>query len=206
MTREEIEKFFGAKVPKSWFVGSPTVDLDDEEILCVGVLPDNSAVEAFREATGAERVAIAQEAESRFGAKVSWGVQHEGGTTLFTTQTTPAMTRLRLTERATLDTLIEAGVARSRSEALAWCVRLVGRHEAEWLTDLRSALVDVERVRAEGPRARMTDLLAGSKSAEEEALDAYSAIVTSVAERVVLSVAALRVGRQGHEGAGAGSL
>jgi len=72
---------------------------------------------------------------------------------LFTTQSMPVMTRLRLTERATLDTLIEAGVARSRSEALAWCVRLVGRHEAEWLADLRSALVDVERVRAEGPRA-----------------------------------------------------
>jgi len=153
MTREEIEKYFGAKVPKSWFVGKPTIELDDEEILCTGVLPDGSTVEAFRESTRAARVAIATEAEARFGRKVSWGVERDGRTTLFTTQSMPVMTRLRLTERATLDTLIEAGVARSRSEALAWCVRLVGRHEAEWLADLRSALVDVERVRAEGPRA-----------------------------------------------------
>jgi hypothetical protein len=61
------------------------------------------------------------------------------------------MTRLRLRERAVLDTLIEGGVARSRSEALAWCVKLVGRHESEWLADLREALSGVEHVRAEGP-------------------------------------------------------
>ena len=43
------------------------------------------------------------------------------------------MTRLRMRERAVLDTLIDAGVARSRSEALAWCVRLVDRHQGEWI-------------------------------------------------------------------------
>jgi hypothetical protein len=61
------------------------------------------------------------------------------------------MTRLRLRERAVLDTLIDAGVARSTSDALAWCVKLVARHQAEWLAELREALVGVERVRAEGP-------------------------------------------------------
>jgi hypothetical protein len=96
-------------------------------------------------------MAIAQEAESRFGRKVSWGVERDGVTTMFTTQTTPVMTRLRLPERTVLDTLIDAGVARSRSDALAWCVRLVGRHQAEWLTDLREALVGVEQAREEGP-------------------------------------------------------
>ena len=94
---------------------------------------------------------LATEAEARFGRKVSWGVEHDGSTTLFTTQATPVMTRLRLPERITLDTLIDGGVARSRSEALAWCVKLVGLHQAEWLSDLRTALVDVERVRSEGP-------------------------------------------------------
>lgn len=54
-------------------------------------------------------------------------------------------------ERAVLDTLIDSGVARSRSEALAWCARLVGKHQAEWLRDLREALTRVEQVRAEGP-------------------------------------------------------
>jgi len=50
-----------------------------------------------------------------------------------------------------LDTLIDAGVARSRSEALAWCVRLVGQHQADWIAELRDALTTVERVRAGGP-------------------------------------------------------
>jgi hypothetical protein len=52
-----------------------------------------------------------------------------------------------------LDTLVEAGVARSRSEALAWCVRLVGRNQAEWIESLRTALGAVGRARAEGPEA-----------------------------------------------------
>ena len=45
-----------------------------------------------------------------------------------------------------------AGVARSRSEALAWCVRLVAEKQAEWLKDLKSALAGVEKARAKGPR------------------------------------------------------
>jgi hypothetical protein len=84
---------------------------------------------------------------------VSWGVTTDGVTTLFTTLGMPTMTRLRLRERAVLDTLIDAGVARSTSDALAWCVKLVARHQSEWLAELREALVGVERVRAEGPTA-----------------------------------------------------
>ena len=63
------------------------------------------------------------------------------------------MTRLRMPERQVLDTLVDAGVARSRSHALAWCVRLVGDHEGEWIDQLRDALVHVEKVRARGPGA-----------------------------------------------------
>ncbi|MGY2082581.1 hypothetical protein [Blastococcus sp. SYSU DS0539] len=62
------------------------------------------------------------------------------------------MTRLRQPERLLLDTLVDAGVARSRSEALAWAVRLVGRHADEWLTELRDAMTSVEEVRARGPQ------------------------------------------------------
>jgi hypothetical protein len=61
------------------------------------------------------------------------------------------MTRLRMPERAVLDTLVDAGVARSRSHALAWCVRLVAEKQDEWLKDLREALTHVEKVRSEGP-------------------------------------------------------
>lgn len=149
--QDDIRSLFHSQVPRGWFEGPPVVEADDDEILCVGTLPPGQSVEQFRERTRAERMAIAAEAEARFGRKVSWGVERDGATTLFTTLNTPVMTRLRLRERAVLDTLVEAGVARSRSEALAWCVKLVGRHESEWLDELRDALVGVEHARAGGP-------------------------------------------------------
>jgi hypothetical protein len=72
---------------------------------------------------------------------------------LFTHLAVPVMTRLRQPERQVLDTLVEAGVARSRSDALAWCVRLVGRNTQTWLDELRTAVAQVEQVRAQGPAA-----------------------------------------------------
>lgn len=147
----EIRSFFAARVPSGWFVGPPDVDLDDDEILVVGALPGGSAVDTFREESRAERMAIAGDAEARFRRKVSWGVEVDGVRTVFTSQSVPVMTRLRIAERGVLDTLIDAGVARSRSDALAWCVKLVARHQADWLAELREALVSVEQVRATGP-------------------------------------------------------
>ncbi|MFC7102050.1 hypothetical protein ACFQQB_17290 [Nonomuraea rubra] len=70
---------------------------------------------------------------------------------MFTTLSVPVMTRLRQAERQVLDTLVAAGVARSRSDALAWCVRLVGKNTDEWLAELRDALQHVDRVRSSGP-------------------------------------------------------
>ena len=96
---------------------------------------------------------MAAEAERLFGRKVSWGARCGALEEHFTTLGVPVMTRLRLGDRAVLDTLIDAGVARSRSEALAWCVRLVGRHQDEWIKSLREALTAVEKVRSEGPSA-----------------------------------------------------
>ena len=62
------------------------------------------------------------------------------------------MTRLRQPERAVLDTLVDAGVARSRSDALAWSVKLVGEHADTWLAELREAMAEVDKLRAKGPR------------------------------------------------------
>jgi hypothetical protein len=152
MKSQQISEFFEEKVPKDWFTGPPQVDYDDEEILCVGTLPAGASIESFRESTREARIAIAFEAESRFGKKVSWGVERDGETQNFTTVSTPVMTRLRMRERSVLDTLVEGGVARSRSDALAWCVKLVSQHEADWLAELREALADVEQVRNVGPR------------------------------------------------------
>ena len=128
----DLDAFFASRIPAGWFTGPVRIDADDEEILCVGTLPAGRSPRQFRR-------------------KVSWGVQQDGATTLFTTLSIPAMTRLRLPERRVLDTLVDGGIARSRSDALAWCVRLVGRHQGEWLEDLRDALVGVERIREEGP-------------------------------------------------------
>jgi hypothetical protein len=164
---EEIAGWFAGRLPPEWFVGAPDVRADREEILVVGTLAEpelapeatpEAAVEAraariggFREDTRERRMRIAQEAQHRFGRRVSWGARCGDVQTLFTTVSVPAMTRLRMDERLVLDTLVEAGVARSRSHALAWCVRLVAQRQEEWLADLRQALEQVERVRDQGP-------------------------------------------------------
>jgi hypothetical protein len=162
-----LSAWFAGRLPDDWFRGPPVVEADGDEILVVGELaePDVGAgatadaraegrvarIDGFREDTRRRRMRIADEGERRFGRKVAWGARCGDVEATFTTQSVPVMTRLRMPERRVLDTLIDAGVARSRSEALAWCVRLVGEHEGEWLDELREALVHVQRVRAGGP-------------------------------------------------------
>jgi hypothetical protein len=152
----DVAAWLGRRLPAGWFSGLPEVTADGDEILVVGALPggDEDPVgraRRFREETREPRVRLATELERRFRRKVSWGVDCGGERLLFTTLSVPVMTRLRLRERLVLDTLIDAGVARSRSDALAWCVRLVGTHEADWIRELQAALVAVKKVRARGP-------------------------------------------------------
>ena len=165
---DQIARWFAGRVPNDWFTSSPRVAVDREEILVIGTLPDVStgdrpgpdaardaraeAVARFREATREQRMAIASEAERVFGRQVSWGAGCGDVQVLFTHLSVPVMTRLRLPERVVLDTLVAAGVARSRSDALAWCVRHVTSHEEPWLSELREALAAVESLRAGGPR------------------------------------------------------
>lgn len=164
---DELQGWFAGRLPSEWFARSPDVTADREEILVVGTLSDPelpggatpeataaarlSRIEGFREDTRERRMGIADEAQHRFGRRVSWGAQCGDVRKLFTTVSAPAMTRLRMPERRVLDTLVDAGVARSRSHALAWCVRLVADKQDEWLKDLREALTNVEKVRGEGP-------------------------------------------------------
>jgi hypothetical protein len=153
--------WFAGRLPDGWFDGDPSVVVDREEITVIGTLPigadDESEAHAsgrasrFREETRSERMTIAEEAQNRYGRKVSWGVQVAGEPVLFTHIAVPVMTRLKQPERQVLDTLVDAGVARSRSDALAWSVKLVGEHTDEWLAKLRDAMSAVDDVRAEGP-------------------------------------------------------
>lgn len=177
---EQVRGWFAGRLPDGWFEASPEVFVDREEITVIGrlslpgtagsagddeseggaaagVAADENALIAgrarrFREETREARIAIAREAERMYDRKVSWGVLCGGQKVMFTTFSVPVMTRLRQAERRVLDTLVDAGVARSRSDALAWCVRLVGQHEDSWLADLRAALSRVEAVREQGPR------------------------------------------------------
>ena len=164
---EDIRAWFASRVPSSWFVAPLEVTADGEEILVIGTLPDvelasgtsdegreaarAARIERFREETRDERIRIAREAERHFRRKVAWGAASGGETRVFTTLSVPVMTRLRMNERSILDTLVAGGVARSRSEALAWCVRLVGMHQADWIKGLRDALVKVDEIRSKGP-------------------------------------------------------
>ena len=166
-SNEEIRGWLSGRLPQDWFDGAPEVTVDREEITVVGRLavPDlaegasdaeraaalRGRVKGFREDTRDKRIEIARELEHRTGRKVAWGVEVADQRVLFSTLSVPVMTRLRQPERAVLDTLVEAGVAKSRSDALAWCVKLVGKHSDEWLTQLRSAMEEVQRVRESGP-------------------------------------------------------
>ncbi|MBK3575737.1 hypothetical protein JHN63_18345 [Streptomyces sp. MBT65] len=171
--QEKLRGWFTGRLPDDLFEELVEVTVDREEITVIGRIPGpklaegvsdaekeaavQGRVQEFRERTRETRIALAREAEHRFRRKVSWGVECAGERSLFTHISAPVMTRLRQPERQVLDTLIAAGVARSRSDALAWCVRLVQRHTDDWLTELRDSLEHVQRVRAQGPDSEPED-------------------------------------------------
>lgn len=149
--------WFRGRLPDGWF-SEIDVRTDREEITVIGTMKDTAdgaeaegRISRFRADTKAERIEIALEAQSRYQRKVSWGVRLGDTEALFTHVAAPVMTRLRQPERQVLDTLVDAGVARSRSDALAWSVRLVGEHADEWLGQLRDAMAEVDKLRGEGP-------------------------------------------------------
>jgi hypothetical protein len=166
ITHDEIRGWLLGRLP-DWFTTPAEITIDRDEILIVGTLPaptTDSAdadvralargrIAAFRSETKSQRIEIASELEHLTGLKVSWGARIDDETVIFTSVALPVMTRLRIRERQVLDTLVDGGVARSRADALAWCVRLVGQNSDEWLARLRDALTNVEQVRSSGPDA-----------------------------------------------------
>jgi hypothetical protein len=173
-----VTAWFAERLPQEWTATAPQVTVDREEITVVLALAAPETAEGATDAEKAEavagrvarfradtrdaRIAVAREAEHRFRRKVAWGVEVGGTRELFTHLAVPVMTRLRQPERLVLDTLVEAGVARSRAHALAWCVRLVGDNTATWLADLRAAMDSVAGVRDAGPAP------SGGRSGDDE--------------------------------------
>lgn len=165
-----IRSWFAGRLPEEWTTaGDPAIEIDRDEItITLQIAPPDLPTKAsdtdrseaadgrisgFREDTRERRMAVAREAEHRFGRSVSWAVDVGGHTALFTHVAAPVMTRLRQPERQVLDTLIEGNIARSRADAVAWCVRLVGQNTDAWLTELRDAIRTVDDVRRAGPDA-----------------------------------------------------
>jgi len=167
---DDAAAWLQGRLPDGWFTGAPDITVDREEIIIVGELPpvegefpdteagraDRAAAVAgrisrYRETTREERIEIARQAEHRYQRKVAWGARIGDTEELFTVASVPVMTRLRQPERIVLDTLVDSGVARSRSDALAWAVKLVGQHADEWLGELREAMARVDELRAKGP-------------------------------------------------------
>lgn len=167
VSTEEVRGWFTGRLPDDWFTDAPELTVDRDEILVVGSIPApkvadgageaeteaavSGRISGFREQTRDARIRIANEAQATFGRTVSWGVKVGDRSELFTTLRVPVMTRLGQEERAVLDTLVDAGVARSRSHALAWAVRLVAQHQGDWIQELRDALVAVDKARGAGP-------------------------------------------------------
>lgn len=166
---DTVRGWFTGRLPEGLFTELLEVTADREEITVVGRIAEPGLAEAaseaereaaaegkiseFRERTREQRMEVAREAERRFGRKVSWGVACGEKKAIFTNVSAPVMTRLRQPDRKVLDTLVEAGVARSRSDAIVWCIRLVQRNADTWLSDLRDSLEHVKTVRAQGPDA-----------------------------------------------------
>jgi hypothetical protein len=163
----QVAGWIRGRLPDEWFTEPAEVSVDRDEIVVIGriAVPEGSGtagtdeareaalgrITRFREDTRDQRIRIAREAERRFERKISWGAACGDTRALFTNVAAPVMTRLRQPERRVLDTLVEAGVARSRADALGWCVRLVGEHAEDWLAQLREAMTSVQRLRQEGP-------------------------------------------------------
>ncbi|MDQ1680577.1 MAG: hypothetical protein QOI42_1436 [Frankiaceae bacterium] len=166
---ETITAWLTGRLPDDWFDGEPEVAVDKDEITIVGRVPlpelpadaDDKArraaeigrIKRWREDTREARMRIADEGQHHFDRSFAWGARCGDSRVVFTNLSVPVMTRLRQPDRVVLDTLVDAGVARSRSDALAWCVRLVGQHEADWLQQLKDALVGVQQAREAGPSA-----------------------------------------------------
>jgi hypothetical protein len=151
--KSRLRDWLGDRLPTEWLAGPAEIDMDREEALVVLPLAEGIDSGSFRQASRDQRIRLAQQAEEAFGISISWGTTTGGERRLFTTVRAAVPVALALPERQVLDGLVEAGVAGDRTEAVAWCIRLVGQHESDWLRDLREAVAAAPPGRRERPVA-----------------------------------------------------
>ena len=157
MQINELQQWLQQQIPAALQAAPPQVRLYPDELVIVLDIAapadaDASARQALiaqqRENTRGLRMQIADEVQRRSGLPVAWGMRAGDLEVLFTTRTMPVMTRLGRAEREVLDTLVAAGVADTRSSALAYTVRAFAAEHGEWLSEVREAIAEVERVRS----------------------------------------------------------
>jgi hypothetical protein len=159
----ELQSWLQERAPANLLAGPPEIAIYDDE--AVIVLPlvtaelddaltdeerraaERALIARRREETRPWRMKQARELQSRLGRSVAWGMRAGESEALFSTRSVPVMTRLGRTERDVLDTLVAAGVADTRSAALAYAVRAFAAEHTDWLDEVREAIAQVDQVR-----------------------------------------------------------
>lgn len=164
MNISEVSQWVYARLPAALLSGPPEVALYDDEVVIVLPIvgapggaaagPNEQRQAEFRliaerrEETRQLRMKLARELQKQLDLPIAWGMRVGGSEVLFTTRSAPVMTRLGRAEREVLDTLVAAGVADTRSAALAYAVRAFALEHADWIAEVRAAIAQVEQVRA----------------------------------------------------------
>ena len=164
MKIEELQRRIQERLPAQLLAGVPDISVYDDEVVVMlpiaadsldSSLPDDERRDAAlrligrrREETRSLRIHLARDVQEVVGRPVAWGMKVGDTTALFTTRSAPVMTRLGRAERDVLDTLVAAGVADTRSSALAYTVRAFAVEHTDWLAEVRTAIEQVEQVRA----------------------------------------------------------
>jgi len=159
----EIQSWLQERALANLLASPPEIALYDDEAVIVLPLATAELDEALadeqlraaeralivrrREETRPWRMKQARELQPKLGRAVAWGMRAGASAALFSTRSVPVMTRLGRTERDVLDTLVAAGVADTRSAALAYAVRAFAAEHIDWLDEVREAIAQVDQVR-----------------------------------------------------------
>lgn len=158
MNEADLEAWLLARLPADLVASAPQLLTYDDELVIMllvaagaeglGEAAAHGRIAELREASRPLRVQLARELQAVLRRPIAWGMRLGEAEELFTTRSTPVMTRLNRNERDVLDTLVAAGVADTRSAALAYVVRAFAIAHGEWLAEVRQAIEQVQQVRS----------------------------------------------------------
>ncbi|NJN15211.1 MAG: hypothetical protein HC822_02345 [Oscillochloris sp.] len=157
--QETLARQLEQRLPEELRIAPPIIQrYEDELLIMLTIAPPETPgddplraaqqqIAVQRESSRKLRMQLAAEIQRAVGLPVAWGMRVGDVEVLFTSRTVPVMTRLNRLERDVLDTLVAAGVADTRSSALAYVVRTFALEHGSWLEEVRGAIAEVSRVR-----------------------------------------------------------